>query len=257
MLGFALLGILGVGLIFEAFDSDDNQSSNDDPQPEQPPVEGDPIEPPVDPGDQPELTTQTGTNGANDMDLTEGNDKAFGRGGEDLINGQGGEDSIFGGNASDTILGEKGDDFLRGSGSGDLVLGGEGNDVVRGDSGNDTLFGADLLSEQEIIAAYRAGEDPDLNQNLNKVGQTASLVASVMISSQQARMTSWILVLAKIPSRQGSGWEPVKPLRSLISIQPKTFCCIGMTKRVPNQQSPSQLGKTPLMHRCWSTGSQT
>jgi Ca2+-binding RTX toxin-like protein len=163
MLGFALLGILGVGLIFEAFDSDDNQSSNDNPQPDQPPVDVDPIEPPVDPGDQPELTTQTGTNGANDMDLTEGNDKAFGRGGEDLINGQGGEDSIFGGNASDTILGEKGDDFLRGSGSGDLVLGGEGNDVVRGDSGNDTLFGADLLSEQEIIAAYRAGEDPDLN----------------------------------------------------------------------------------------------
>ncbi len=96
--------------------------------------------------------TIKGTNGADTLTGTEGDDVICGRKGHDTINGLGGNDIIFGGKGRDTIDGGDGDDVIRGQRGKDTISGGAGDDEIRGGRfqdildggpGNDRIYGGD------------------------------------------------------------------------------------------------------------------
>jgi SpoIID/LytB domain protein len=70
-----------------------------------------------------------------------GNDRVFGRGGDDLICAGPGNDTVLGGAGNDRLLGEGGDDALTGGRGSDLLAGGPGADVLRGGGADDQLSG--------------------------------------------------------------------------------------------------------------------
>jgi len=80
----------------------------------------------------------SGTSYADVISLSEGNDKASGRGGNDMICGNGGDDTIQGGAGNDWIHGGPGNDTLSGNAGNDTLLGGAGKDLLMGGKGNDT-----------------------------------------------------------------------------------------------------------------------
>ncbi|NEU78557.1 cadherin-like domain-containing protein [Nostoc sp. UIC 10630] len=65
-------------------------------------------------------------------------DSLIGSIGNDIINGGNGNDTIFGGAGDDSLFGENGNDVLYGDG---LMDGGAGNDTLNGGNGDDTLYG--------------------------------------------------------------------------------------------------------------------
>ncbi|MGO4740156.1 calcium-binding protein [Bosea sp. 2KB_26] len=82
-----------------------------------------------------------GTNGADTLNGTQGNDTILGLGGNDTINGRAGDDVIEGGNGADTLNGGDGIDRIQGGNGADTINGGEGRDFLTGDAGNDTIDG--------------------------------------------------------------------------------------------------------------------
>ena len=94
----------------------------------------------------------TGTDGADDITgspwdeddlirLLDGNDTAYGRGGQDRIYGGNGKDDIYGGSGGDRLFGGNDDDTLDGGSGADWVRGGNDNDTLLGRSGKDKLYG--------------------------------------------------------------------------------------------------------------------
>ena len=106
---------------------------------------------------------KTGTDEANIFELGDGNDKAFGRDGNDGLFGGLGNDSLCGSDDDDLVIGQAGDDFLRGGNDSDIVIGGSGNDYIHGDAGQDILMGADLLDKDHWIEARTSGDIPQLS----------------------------------------------------------------------------------------------
>ena len=72
---------------------------------------------------------------------TDGQDKLYGREGEDEIHGLGGSDFIFGGLGKDVIYGGPGNDEMIGDLGDDVLYGGDGNDHIGGGEGKDVLYG--------------------------------------------------------------------------------------------------------------------
>jgi Ca2+-binding RTX toxin-like protein len=80
---------------------------------------------------------------------TEHADALHGTPGDDVINGKGGTDAIAGQGGNDIICGGEGTDLTSGGPGDDVIYGGAGRDMISGGSGNDTLYGGpdqDLLS---------------------------------------------------------------------------------------------------------------
>lgn len=83
---------------------------------------------------------QRGTNGADRLIGTSGNDHISGRGGDDRIVGRGGNDTLSGGSGDDTIFGDAGNDRINGGSGEDTLLGGSGNDrITSRDGSRDTV----------------------------------------------------------------------------------------------------------------------
>lgn len=111
--------------------------------------------------------------GTDTFEMSNYADRAFGRGGDDLMYGYGGSDTLVGNNGDDSISGGAGQDVLKG-GSGhdnlngksgdDKAFGGNGRDTLYGGSGNDKLFGgkgADVMnggSGNDVLTG-QAGSD--------------------------------------------------------------------------------------------------
>ena len=72
---------------------------------------------------------------------TSGNDRLYGYGGSDTLDGEGGNDVIYGYGGADTLSGGVGNDWLMGGSGNDTLNGGVGNDYLYGQGGNDTLNG--------------------------------------------------------------------------------------------------------------------
>mmetsp|Transcript_23599 Transcript_23599/g.41787 ORF Transcript_23599/g.41787 Transcript_23599/m.41787 type:complete len:267 (-) Transcript_23599:3283-4083(-) len=130
MLGFALLGLLGVGLIVSLNGDDDDNSFPTD-----------------------EDTRAQGTNGADLIETGDGDDTVFAAGGDDVVLSSDGDDRVFGSDGDDLIVGEAGDDFLRGGANDDLIFGGAGEDVINGDVGDDQIAGADIIDARGLFEA--------------------------------------------------------------------------------------------------------
>ena len=105
-----------------------------------------------------------GTESADKLKGTNGNDLIFGLGGPDKIHGYKGNDCIYGGsgndkiyghNGMDTIFGEEGNDRIYGNNDDDVLSGGEGRDYLRGGYGVDQISGG---SDRDNI---RGGQGDD------------------------------------------------------------------------------------------------
>ena len=122
-IGIALLGLLGLGLLINIFDDDD------DPVAETPPGQ--------------EEVTPPGQEGIAGLTIpgTDEADTLTGGDGNDTITGEGGDDDLFGGLGDDVIEGGKGNDIAQGQGGNDLIIGNEGDDLLQGRGGDDTVQG--------------------------------------------------------------------------------------------------------------------
>jgi Ca2+-binding RTX toxin-like protein len=73
-----------------------------------------------------------GTNDSDELTLSDGNDRVFARGGDDVVDGGAGNDRIRGGRGADELSGGEGDDRLRGGQDSDHLDGGPGDDHLNG-----------------------------------------------------------------------------------------------------------------------------
>jgi hypothetical protein len=85
----------------------------------------------------------TGTNDADDIDMTGGVGST--------ASGGGGVDNILGGAGADTIDGGAGGDTLGGAGGADTITGGEGADTITAGNGADTIYLAETTAARDII----------------------------------------------------------------------------------------------------------
>jgi Ca2+-binding RTX toxin-like protein len=95
--------------------------------------------PPASPCDAP--TAIKGTNKADFLFGTPGDDVICGFGGGDFIFAGGGNDTVYASDGSDLVDGGRGNDTLWGGNGGDLMGGGPGTDTLNGEAGDDALFG--------------------------------------------------------------------------------------------------------------------
>jgi uncharacterized repeat protein (TIGR01451 family) len=93
-----------------------------------------------------ELCTIEGTNKADALTGTSGDDVICGGNGNDTIDGAGGNDVVVGGNGKDTVTGGDGNDVVQGRNGKDSVTGGLGLDVLSGGNGKDSLNAQDGAS---------------------------------------------------------------------------------------------------------------
>ncbi|MDD5333965.1 MAG: hypothetical protein PHS32_09475 [Rhodoferax sp.] len=82
-----------------------------------------------------------GTDLADSLTETSGNDQINGGGGNDTLIGLAGNDTLYGGLGNDLLDGGAGVDQLFGNDGNDSVTGGAGNDILYGGAGDDTLDG--------------------------------------------------------------------------------------------------------------------
>lgn len=87
--------------------------------------------------------TILGTNGADVIEGTPGDDVIVAYGGDDVVNGGGGFDVICSGSGNDTVDGGDGNDEIWSGSGDDLIDGGAGDDFVRAGTGNDEIRGGD------------------------------------------------------------------------------------------------------------------
>ncbi|MEM1383681.1 MAG: DUF6851 domain-containing protein [Pseudomonadota bacterium] len=102
-----------------------------------------------------------------------GNDRMIGRAGDDSLMGEAGRDallggiggdSLYGGDDNDRLWGQTGDDILAGDAGNDALRAGGGDDSLVGGAGNDRLFGnagSDLLHGGDGIDALFGGSGGD------------------------------------------------------------------------------------------------
>ena len=97
-----------------------------------------------------------------------GNDRLFGNGGNDFLDGY---DSTFvvayGHEGDDTIVGSVGSDNLYGGDDNDTIVAGPGNDLVRGGTGDDAILGgAGSIDNQTLFVTQTSGDDIDATDRL-------------------------------------------------------------------------------------------
>ena len=105
------------------------------------------------------FTVKSGTNAADTGTtpaLGDGDDLAYGFGGNDTFDGAGGNDTLNGDTGDDVVAGAAGNDVLYGGAGDDSVAGGADNDWLVGGSGSDTLDGG--AGNDYLDAASRNSE---------------------------------------------------------------------------------------------------
>ncbi len=91
--------------------------------------------------DQTDSTYTDGSEKAQTISGTTGDDLIRGYAGNDTINAGTGDDLVYGGADNDTLRGDAGNDWLYGGQGADTLYGGAGNDVLSGGASNDVLYG--------------------------------------------------------------------------------------------------------------------
>jgi hypothetical protein len=118
-----------------------------------------------------------GTKGADDLTMSDGNDRVFARGGDDSVDGGAGNDRLRGGRGHDELFGGEGDDRLRGGQDDDYLDGGEGDDYIngRGDGrdGDEIVCGngydVAVLGRGDVIVAQGAADEDTSDDGCEKV----------------------------------------------------------------------------------------
>ena len=115
--------------------------------------------------------TKVGTNGAETINGTSGNDVIVAKGGDDVINGKGGADLICGGDDSDFIFAGGGNDKMNGGPDSDYQFGQGGNDTYKGGPDPDTAgfnFSSNPVNV-DLGAGTATGEGTDKLVDINGV----------------------------------------------------------------------------------------
>ena len=133
-----------------------------------------------------ERATIVGTNRAEDIRGTSGDDVIVALGGADVIEGRGGDDRICGGNGDDRIVagggrfdvlfGESGDDELLGGGGFDVLQGGLGDDSIDGGPGSldvVSFFASPVGVTADLTAGTASGEGSDVLEAVEQVEGSA------------------------------------------------------------------------------------
>ncbi|MEL6884781.1 MAG: hypothetical protein AAFP87_09755 [Pseudomonadota bacterium] len=131
MLGLALIGLLGVALVVNLVDDDDDAPATSEDA----------------------ATLEQGSEGDDLIETAAGDDTVFADAGDDVLLLGDGNDRAFGEEGEDIVIGGAGDDFLRGSADDDMLYGDAGEDTLFGDVGNDLLDGTDILDTDALFAA--------------------------------------------------------------------------------------------------------
>lgn len=84
-----------------------------------------------------------GTNGNDFIIAFEGNDIIRSGNGSDCIIAGSGDDNVLSGNGADVVFGNDGNDTILGGNDNDILIGGNGNDSIKGENGIDTIQGND------------------------------------------------------------------------------------------------------------------
>src|SRR5215510_959929 len=82
---------------------------------------------------------------------TNGADTLIGTSGNDIISAGNGDDHVDGGNGNDILAGNAGDDSLAGGNGNDILTGGDGDDAIDGGSGTDTAIYLRQLSSHLFV----------------------------------------------------------------------------------------------------------
>jgi hypothetical protein len=99
--------------------------------------------PQIDVGDDGFDAATVGTDSADTLTSSSGDDVISGEGGDNQIDGGDGNDTLIGGDGNDTIEGGDGDNQILGGDGDNVMLGGAGDDDVRGGAGDNLfIFGA-------------------------------------------------------------------------------------------------------------------
>ncbi|MBH8564824.1 cadherin-like domain-containing protein [Nostoc sp. CENA67] len=147
----------------------------------------------------------TGTVGNDIINGGNGNDTIYGGAGSDSLNGDNGNDILYGdglmdgGAGNDTLNGGNGDDTLYGGGGSDYLIGGNGNDLLYGGTGSDILTG----NNGNDIFAFTAGEGTDtitdFTKGQDKIGLYGGLsFGQLSFSGNNILVTSTNEVLATL-----------------------------------------------------------
>ncbi|MCA0920013.1 calcium-binding protein [Pseudooceanicola nanhaiensis] len=173
MMAFALLGLLGIGLIFWADGSDD--SDTDTPE-----------------ENENGLTRFDGTDEDDQILGTDGADRMLAEDGQDLLAGLDGDDLLNGGDGDDLLIGNKGDDTLRGADGDDILIGGAGVDSLIGGDGDDLIYSAEFVDDEALVeilgrdqpTTYEELEeiDRDIVQALSPDGKTGVVEEGDIVS---------------------------------------------------------------------------
>ncbi len=149
-----------------------------------------------------------GTNKADYLVGTNGDDTIEGDNGNDTIYGGAGNDTIKGDNGNDLLYGEAGNDIIEGDNGNDTLFGGVGIDCLHGGNGNDLLYGglgSDFLTGDNgnDIFAFAAGEGTDtitdFNKGNDKIGLYGGLsFGQLSFSGSNIRVTSTSEILATL-----------------------------------------------------------
>jgi len=108
-----------------------------------------------------------GTNKADTIIGSDGDDTIDAGAGDDVVCGAAGDDSIEGGSGNDAIRGDTGDDNLDGGPGMDTVVGDGGNDTVAGGTGHDFLVGGSgddvmISADDNEVDKVNGGDDFDV-----------------------------------------------------------------------------------------------
>ncbi len=143
-----------------------------------------------------------GSDGADIIEGSVGNDIIYGMEGGDTLKGglghdwlfgQEGDDTLEGGEGSDVLMGGEGDDTLSGGAGDDLMIGGAGNDTMTGGTGADTFVfydghGNDTITDFDgandkinLTALYHALTWEQLSATFSTVTDEDNNVTGVLI----------------------------------------------------------------------------
>lgn len=172
---------------------------------------GDPVDPEeVDPSicDTP---TISGTNKADNITGTPGDDVIAGGNGDDTINGLGGDDVLCGGNGKDELIGGDGNDTLFGDNGKDTLDGGPGYDTLHGGNSPDVCDSGEAVSDDCELG--QPGTDPAPGQGVDTQSWLRSyhpdgLLGSVTKVDNEGVETTWNLTWDRsMPVAQLIGWD--------------------------------------------------
>ncbi|WP_445636281.1 Dystroglycan-type cadherin-like domain-containing protein [Nostoc sp. DSM 114161] len=155
-----------------------------------------------------------GSNSADNLIGTIGNDIINGGNGNDTIYGGAGNDSLDGGNGNDILYGDglmdggAGNDTLNGGNGNDTLYGGGGTDYLSGGNGNDLLYGgagSDILTggNGNDIFAFASGEGTDTITDFSKGSDLIGLYnglsfGQLSFSGNNIKVTSTNEILATL-----------------------------------------------------------